>query len=492
MKDMNDNAQATGEVKGNPKVRRRNRFIALVTAGVLCVTAVAVGLGVGLGGISGPDLEAAINTSPLFAQNVSGGGVNGVLINQLQQLADTVGVDSRAESHVHNVNNPHFLATANTYVAASANEIRAASAALGWGNALPNVQLFQPLPNDGSTAGIAHHLTATPWQLTKISRPFGGGEPVFTFYARNAVANSTFGSANNWNTQTVIPNMLNNAWSVINPHFTIANPDAHIVRPNALPGLWQTTGQQQTHHANGPALMTAARAGDRMWIPSAAEVGDAPGTAGTNGRNIWNLTANTAERGYVVPGGSGFNSSAWLRSANTTSNVRMVDTAGGVNSSNPGDTRSVRPALHLSLSNLDPTGSLINAGFSGAAGNPGRVSVPAEGVIPSTILNWGNASDTVFAQNGGAMFFEVVTAGQIFNSIIINNREITIHGPSGAPVWDGNIAQPETWSPGTGFAIEGVTHYRAHWVDHTRRRVWVRVFNIQTTLHITANIVAVS
>ena len=152
-------------------------------------------------------------------------------------------------------------------------------------------------------------------------------------------------------------------------------------------------------------------------------------------------------------------------------NARIVVTDGNTPSNSVTSAHSLRPALHISLSNLAQR-ALLTAAFDGTAFSGGRVSAGGSGGAPPA--TWPGGTNTLeLAPNpadGYWLRFDSGAPNRIINEISINGFGIVVT-QEGSPQ---NISRH----------LIGTTRYRAFWTDTTRTAAIVRVYDIHPNTHL--------
>jgi hypothetical protein len=344
-------------------------YIVMAFIGSFCIAASVI-LGVTLHPRKPVSAAVVTETEPLFYTN---GNINQTLV---QQLAALVNATPRTNINVG--------AAVNTPTS-NAGAIRTAN-----GGAVPNVKLFQSLGVDESTSGAnPNRFSNLGWRLMFIT-DVAGGRTVLTFWAKDGYRSSCFNGVEytatnrlqkidyNIAAPTAITKtnaaylkfdvmssggcearnvIMDNFCSFLSANYSSVAPC--IVTPRTVG--WQTTQPIMGVEDSTVDSLTGARLDDLIWLPSSYELGD-------GGNNFWET--DNSELGFVGKYGSGKGGPwSWLRSSSYNvnySHVRCVSVLGAFVDAavtNNG-VIELRPALHLSLSQLNRKESSIVAGFA--------------------------------------------------------------------------------------------------------------------------------
>lgn len=263
---------------------------------------------------------AVTSTDPLFNTH---GVHNTSLGNQLTQMAEQAG---------------------KTTLTGQVRRSDAAQILSVNGGELPEITIFA-----AGGASTIQSFRAQKWKLAYITYPAtypnpSTGAPIFTFIMAGPYKNDTFHTSSNVYETSNVRTNLNNDFSTVIGAFPavgdLPGVSNFIVKPQDMPGAWQTSGQTSTSGTNNNLVGTALN--DSVWLPSSTEMGDGIATG------FWNLPVTA--RNYTQ---GSFGANAWLRSGATglSGSARTVAASGGTFASTTVNSGSiaVRPAMHITM-----------------------------------------------------------------------------------------------------------------------------------------------
>lgn len=347
-----------------------------------------------------------------------------------------------------------------------------------------------------SVTGTANqeNLSQLWYQLVFVSSETGSwDDAVFTFWATQSYRNSAFRSVApfdpGWDGSLVQSNLTTDFARIIN-EMPVA--EDFIVLPNNLPGMWQEIDAQPHLGAGGHRDSNGIETDDFVWLPSYYEVfrsseNQAPiglvtdldsqedaFMANDARSGLWNLDGFDRARVRSLDPSAARNQNSWLRSgSNSIDGARLVQGTGGSNGTVVHESVSLRPAIHLDLSEL-ATIANVRADFTNTSA---PASTMQRGANTGTSKNF-----SVERLSGTGEISIDAGPGNIVNSITVSAVGHTLSITPG--IAENAPASTTTWTPVSSEAPFAVI--QTWYVSlGSRQTVTIRVSNMTRSLSFT-------